>query len=340
MTHGDAAAAFYTAVQDLLYEQGVDFAEMLASADFTSAQFVDLLYATYRFYQETGHAPPLDTYAADFLATFVAAYAFGILEEVLLDMVMVVITSEILGHEAADAFFRLPIFAQIYTLAGIDAFSLLHRNLYLASILAAHGTEILGVLDFDIYDARTLYGETGEIAHGLALLNYMANVDVIDIMRGISDATLQSERINRILYAIEWDDQPADAFMQIDIDGNDLEERMSFGLNPAMRFFVDLYNDLPLTATQVTEPPRFNLFFRNHSDDYAIFHVVFQGSWMFTTHIGFPASATFLVPAGGERTIQLFVPGMHNWLAAVAVSLQGKAVDGEFAVRLTENLLP
>jgi len=342
VTHGDAAAAFYTAAEVLLYEQGVDFAEMLATADFSTAQFVDLMYATYRFYQETGDAPPLDAYAALFIATFVTAYEFGILEAVLLDLVVVVIASEVLGHANANALFRLPLFAQIYTRTGYDAFSLMHRAPYLATILVAHGAEILHMLDFDIYDARALYAETGEIPHGLYVLSYMTNldVDVISMMREISDADLQLERVNRVLNSIEWDNRPPDAFMQINIDGSYLEERLAFALNPAKRFFVDLYNDLPLAAAEVTQPPRFNLFFRNNSDDYAIFHVVFEGSWMFTTHIGHPAGVTFLVPAGGERTVQLFVPGMHNWLAVAAVSMQGAAVDGEFAIRLTEYPLP
>jgi len=339
VTRDDAAAAFYAVAQDVLHEQDIDIIEMLATANFTSAQFVDLLYATYKFYQETGYAPPLDDFAAEFISVFATSYEFGILETLLLDMVVIVIITEMLGHDGANAFLGLPIFTQIYTLAGIEVFDLLHHSQHLAYILAVYGAEILDVLDFDIYDARALYGETGEIAHGLTQLNYMTNVDVIDIMRGISDANLQSEHVNRVLNSIDWDNQTSDTFMQIDIDGSNLEERMAFVLNPAKRFFVDLYNDLPLTATQVTEPPRFNMFFRNYSDDYAIFSVSFQGSWMFTTHVGYPAGVTFLVPPGGERTIQLFVPGMYNWLAVAIVSMQGEAVDGEFAIRLTESPL-
>jgi len=128
----------------------------------------------------------------------------------------------------------------------------------------------------------------------------------------------------QIFYDFAWDDLPPEALVDIRLGMDDLEQRMAFETNYALGF------DILLDPNVFS---RLNLFFRNYSDEYAFFHIL---------AFGVEAQPfVFLVPPGGEHTIQLMPMDIIAVIVEVTiVSIDGEPVDGEFALRLTDYPLP
>jgi len=335
VTRDDVAEAYRAAVEwaaahvddEIRYE----FIDSVSLADDEIADIVELIYRFYNLLLELEGSHDL---GLEELALLVLALSLNdeldVLEFWLLELEIIAAFAVYLDAEIAAQILDLPVFEQLDAFImprGVFSVLIVYANEHFADIFAHYGAEIVDILNFDLFEAHERYLATGEMPHGLAVLNGLMGIDISAQLLAINEtdeenteADLLLEQIYQIFDGFVWGDLPAETFVDIRLGMGNLEQRLAFETNYAM--FFDIMLDFNVFA-------RLNLFFRNNSDEYAFFYIL---------AFGIQAQPfVFVVPPGGERAIQLMPMDIIAVIVEVTImSMQGEAVDGEFAIRLTE----
>jgi len=342
VTRESVAEALTAAIEHYYEEYNLDFAEILASINVDTQRFADLLYIQFGAYavlEGAWDSEALREHADAIVRVFLIQYEVGALEAMMQNLVISTTAIELLGHSAGTAFFALPIFHALDALFGFDRLvEVFYRSPAFAEVLSEYGAGLLQALDFDLFAAIDTYLTQVLTTDGLQLLNRMMDMNVVTYILEASGLDIEMllflEEIDVLFSTLTWDD-----VIEIVLGGDNLEERMAF--ETAAVLGIDIYlNHYELMDYYVEgygyglRPVRLNLFFRNQSDDYAIFHVAAHGAWG-------DAEYAFLVPPNGERTVQLPAEVIFGGIVELtAVSREGEHIAGELALRLTEHPLP
>jgi len=346
ITRDDIAATLSAVVDEYFDVSCQDFEDALADEGITIEEVIDLVYALNEalvafnaLHSGEGYVDAAATlWNAAFLVVAFAMtdqidIANGYLLQLRSTVAWIESLDESLGFETVAQFLMLPIFSYVDDLLPLHLSYewIIYNNPYSADVFAFYGAEILDILDFDIFEAHEYYLATGEMPHGLAVLNSLMGMDISAKLLangGIDDENAETDlllgQIYRIFDGFVWDDLLDEVLVDIRLGMGNLEQRLAFATDYVLGF--DILLDFNVFA-------RLNLFFRNNSDEYAFFYILAFGVQR--------QPFVFLVPPGGERTIQLMPMDIIAVIVEVTVmSMQGEPVDGEFALRLTELPLP
>ena len=342
VTREGVAEALTAAIEYHNEEYGLNLAEMLADINADTERLADLLYVQFGAYAALDGAwddAALQEHAHAIVRVLLIQYEVGEMEAMMQNLVVSTTAIEILGHQAGMAFFTLPVFPDLDALLGFgELVSVFYHSPNFAAALHEHGTGILQVLNFGLFAAIDTYLTHGLTTEGLQILNHMMDMNVVAHILAVGgldiEMLLLMEEINRLFDIMVWDD-----IDEIFLGASHLEERMTFE-TAAIQGVDIMLNHYELMDYYVEgygyglRPVRLNLFFRNQSDGYAIFHIAAIGAWG-------DAQYAFMVPAGGERTVQLPAEVIFGGIIEVtAVSRDGTHVEGELALRMTEHPLP
>jgi len=203
------------------------------------------------------------------------------------------------------------------------------ENPYFVEILQYHGPGAVNVLDFDLFLALKSYF-IGQECGGIALLDELLGGIVLADVQGLLERMVVQDIWNLVaLLEMHFDEEQRlidntdlhidDILIEIDLDAEEPETRLSFGFDFPAGLFDIYFNDTDHLI---------NLFFDNQGDSPAMFVIDLD---FLTTNIHAP-----IIAPGQSLALQFPLHEAPDGLIMVTIiTLDGTTPQGEFALRKT-----
>jgi len=351
LTREDVAAALDIVMEEFYDEFGFEFADFLEAIEWGVEGFIySMHYPPYYsftvFLGESVDKAALVELVFTLAIVYYIAYQFGGENMILLTWPELVMASVALGddiwaritpsvvdvdHEMGGVligFPRLTILDEAAAYHNLGSWRELFNNPNRAEILAGFGEIVVAEPEYEEheeYDEELYPQPEPRRMHPM----FTRLFQVMTAISLYASEEIRDELLELVLdhmgylADLEYWSEPEYEFVVIPLDANDMENRKAF---------ASIYTPEFAVSTSRHVNMRINLFFRNESADYAFYYLVVRSQGLSGPRMPF----VFIVPPGGERTIQ--VEAGH--IMAIIVSKQGEPVEGEFAIRLTEHPLP
>ena len=329
----ETIAAYYLAEHDF------DIVSLLYTADMSLDELVTVFYSLLSINEQMilwmamdGGEAWLEEYIEEFFALFFMGSTANTIEFLQVFGLYAAIF-DIFGDDI-EAFGGLTVFYDIALAFDGNALDDAMLNPAFTRTLRAYGTDLPYILDFRLYEAlgELFAGDGDEWPYGLVVLDALLggllsyNVDALYIFYTAGEPVpppLTADDLVR--FVTYWN--------YLTLQQENLEERMAFDIIEGTELAIDIFemDDWPYL--------HLNLFFANHGDYDATFSIeIFSYGWMgsWVEHI-------FVVAPGSSETMQVAADMRDPAVAMVWVMIvcpDGNEINGEFALRVTEQQLP